>query len=78
MVGFALYKRYKSQFLKMLKIISDNFSVDLKAHNVPESNYIEIPAYIEEKKFLHEPKGRSMQSNTLSWGTLPFMYGDGF
>ncbi|RHN45216.1 hypothetical protein MtrunA17_Chr7g0227971 [Medicago truncatula] len=78
MAGFALYKRYKSQFLKMLKIISDNFLVDLKSRTVPELNYVELQTCIEEKKFLQVPKGRSMQSKPLSRGILPFMHGDAF
>ncbi|KAK7260359.1 hypothetical protein RIF29_26337 [Crotalaria pallida] len=68
MAGFALFKRYKSQFAKLLKIISENFLVDLKARNIPEitRTVAEIQAYIHDKKFLQEPEGRSLQSNLLS------------
>lgn len=68
MTGFALFKRYKSQFLKMLNVISENFLVDLKSRNVPElaKTIADIQAYIEEKKFLQEPEGRSLQSDLLS------------
>lgn len=68
MAGFALFKRYKSQFLKMLNVISDKFLVDLKSHNAPESTKIvaNIQAYIEDRKFRQVPEGRNMQSDTLS------------
>lgn len=68
MAGFALYKRYKSQFLKMLNVVSKNFLVDLKSRNIPEltRTITEIQTYIEDKKFLQEPEGRSLQSNLLS------------
>ncbi|XP_019417024.1 PREDICTED: protein GLE1 isoform X2 [Lupinus angustifolius] len=68
MAGFALFRKYKSQFVKLLKVISENFLVDLKARNVPEltRTVVEIQTYIEDKKFLKEPEGRSLQSNLLS------------
>ncbi|WJX33576.1 hypothetical protein P8452_21769 [Trifolium repens] len=68
MAGFALFKRYKSQFVKMLNVISDKFLVDLKSHNAPESTKIvaNIQAYIEDRKFRQVPEGRNMQSDTLS------------
>jgi nucleoporin GLE1 len=68
MAGFALFKRYKSQFVKMLNVISDKFLVDLKSHNAPESTKIvaNIQAYIEDRKFLQVPEGRNLQSDTLS------------
>lgn len=68
MAGFALYKRYKSQFLKMLNVVSENFLVDLKSRNIPEmtKTVTEIQTYIEDRKFLQEPEGRSLQSNLLS------------
>ncbi|XP_061367410.1 mRNA export factor GLE1-like [Gastrolobium bilobum] len=68
MAGFALYRRYKSQFLKMLKVIYENFLVQLKSRQVPEltRTVVEIQSYIEDKKFLQEPEGKSLQSNLLS------------
>ncbi|XP_045816319.1 mRNA export factor GLE1-like [Trifolium pratense] len=68
MAGFALFQRYKSQFLKMLNAISDNFLVGLKSQNVPESTRIvaNIKAYIEDKKFCQVPEGRKLQSDTMS------------
>ncbi|QCE13142.1 GLE1-like [Vigna unguiculata] len=68
MAGFALFKRYKSQFLKMLNVVSENFLVDLKSRNISEltKTITEIQTYIEDKKFLQEPEGKSLQSNLLS------------
>ncbi|CAJ1853956.1 unnamed protein product [Sphenostylis stenocarpa] len=68
MAGFALFKRYKSQFLKMLNVVYEHFLVDLKSRNIPEltKTITEIQTYIEDKKFLQEPEGRSLQSNLLS------------
>ncbi|KAJ7945470.1 GLE1-like protein [Quillaja saponaria] len=68
MAGFALFRRYKSQFRKILNIISQNFLVALKARE--ESGFqdviVELQSYIEDKKFLQEPEGRSLQSSLLS------------
>ncbi|KAI5406145.1 hypothetical protein KIW84_052768 [Lathyrus oleraceus] len=71
--GYALFRRYKSQFLKMLNIVSNNFLVDLKSRNVPESTKIvaNIQAYIEDKMFLQVPEGKNLQSNTLSSAKEP-------
>nr|AFK45310.1 unknown [Lotus japonicus] len=68
MAGFALFIRYKSQFLKMLNVISENFLVDIKSLNAPElrKTVAEIQTYIEDKMFLQEPEGRSLQTNLLS------------
>ncbi|KAH1196420.1 Protein GLE1 [Glycine max] len=65
MAGFALYKRYKSQFLKMLNVVSENFLVDLKSRNIPEltRTVTEIQTYIEDKKFLQEPERWRQQPN---------------
>lgn len=68
MAGFALYKRYKSQFFKMLKIISDNFLVDLKSHTAPELNYVELQTCIEEKKFLSSAKRKEHAVKTVIKG----------
>jgi len=39
---------------KMLNIISNNFLVNLKSHNIPKSKMIvvNIQVYIEDKKFI--------------------------
>ena len=66
--GFALFRRYKSQFRKILNVISDNFLVALKARKESDLTRIivDIESYIEDRRFLQEPEGRSMQSNLLS------------
>ncbi|KAI4345292.1 hypothetical protein L6164_012428 [Bauhinia variegata] len=68
MAGFALFRRYKSQFQKVLNIISDNFLVALKRRKEPALTRIiaEMQSYLEDKKFLQEPEGRSLQANLLS------------
>ena len=68
MAGFALFRRYKSQFAKMLNVISQNFLVDLKARQIPEMTrtVVEIQTYIEDKKFLQVPEGRRLEANLLS------------
>ena len=68
MAGFALFRRYKSQFVKLLNIISQNFLVDLKARQIPEltRTLLEIETYIKDKKFLEEPEGRRLEANLLS------------
>lgn len=73
MAGFALFKNYKSQFMKMLNIISDNFLTALKARKDPTLNPIiaEIQFYIEDKKFLQEPEGRSLEISLLSSVMVP-------
>lgn len=65
MAGFALYNRYKSQFLKMLNVVSENFLVDLKSRNISEltRTVTEIQTYIEDKKFLQEPERWRQQPN---------------
>lgn len=57
----------------MLNVISNNFLVELKSHNVPElmKTVTDIQAYIEDKKFLQVPEGRNLQSNTLSRALEP-------
>ncbi|XP_061346988.1 mRNA export factor GLE1-like [Gastrolobium bilobum] len=69
-----LFRRYKSQFLKMLKVISENFLVQLKSRQAPEltKTVTEIETYIEDKKFLQEPEGKSLLSNLLSNASLHY------
>ncbi|MED6198527.1 hypothetical protein PIB30_067182 [Stylosanthes scabra] len=68
MAGFALHRRYKSQFVKLLNVVSQNFLVDLKARQIPEltRTLLEIETYIKDKKFLEEPEGRRLEANLLS------------
>ncbi|OMO60307.1 GLE1-like protein [Corchorus capsularis] len=73
MAGFALFTKYKAQFMKLLNIVSDNFLNALRAQEDPELRPIkaEIQAYLEDKKFLKEPEGRTLQGSLLSSVFVP-------
>ncbi|KAB5545226.1 hypothetical protein DKX38_013338 [Salix brachista] len=66
--GFALFRKYKSQFTKMLLIILNDFLKALREREDSELNPIilEIQSYIEDNKFRQEPEGRSLQGQLLS------------
>ncbi|GLT36662.1 hypothetical protein SLA2020_110250 [Shorea laevis] len=68
MAGYALFGKYKSQFRKILNIISDNFLNALRAREDSELKpiIVEIQTYIEDKRFLQEPVGRSLKTSLLS------------
>lgn len=72
MAGFALYRKYGCQFKKILKFISSNFVVALKAQRerVTERQLnvaiVEIESYIKENKFLQEPEGWRLEGSLLS------------
>lgn len=59
--------------MKMLNIISDNFLTALKARRDPTLNSViaELQFYIEDKKFLQEPEGRSLEGSLLSSVMVP-------
>ncbi|KAH7515639.1 hypothetical protein FEM48_Zijuj10G0047900 [Ziziphus jujuba var. spinosa] len=71
--GFGLFRKYKSQFMKMLNIISDHFLNVLKAREDSTMNKViaEIQFYIEDKQFLKEPEGRSLEASLLSSIMVP-------
>ncbi|XP_040999753.1 protein GLE1-like isoform X2 [Juglans microcarpa x Juglans regia] len=71
--GFALFRKYKSQFMKVLSIISNNFLEALKAREESglRATIAEIQAYIEDKEFLKEPEGRALQGSLLSSVMVP-------
>lgn len=73
LAGFALFKKYKSQFRKILDNIYDNFLNALKAREDSKLNLViaEIQYYIEDKKFLDEPEGRTLQAPPLSSTLVP-------
>ncbi|KAK7814418.1 mRNA export factor GLE1 [Quercus suber] len=73
MAGFALFRKYKSQFMKVLSNISNNFLQELKACEDPGLNatILEIQSYLEDKRFLKEPVGRALQSSLLSTVSIP-------
>lgn len=71
--GFVLFRKYKSQFTKMLHIILNDFLNALREREDSELNPIilEIQSYIEDNKFLQEPEGRSLQGQLLSSVMVP-------
>ncbi|KAF5451624.1 hypothetical protein F2P56_026715, partial [Juglans regia] len=73
MAGFALFRKYKSQFMKVLSIISNNFLEALKAREESglRATIAEIQAYMEDKEFLKEPEGRALQGSLLSSVMVP-------
>ncbi|XP_039123316.1 protein GLE1-like [Dioscorea cayenensis subsp. rotundata] len=66
MAGFALFKRYRSQFRKILNFISDNFLPVLKKRDDASKVYVEIEEYLQSKAYLTQPEGWSLQSGLLS------------
>ncbi|XP_048136461.1 mRNA export factor GLE1 isoform X2 [Rhodamnia argentea] len=73
MAGFALFRRYRRQFKKMLNVISEDYLGALKARRHSELTPIiaEIQSYIEDDKFLKEPEGRALQDSLLSSVMVP-------
>jgi hypothetical protein len=73
MAGFALFRKYKSQFLKMLSIISNNFLEALKAREEPglSATIFKIQSYLEDRRFLKEPEGWGLQGSLLSNVMVP-------
>ncbi|GAV90462.1 LOW QUALITY PROTEIN: GLE1 domain-containing protein, partial [Cephalotus follicularis] len=73
MAGFALFRKYKSQFKKMLNFISENFLQALRERENSVLNPVitEIRSYIEDGKYLEEPAGRSLQDVLLSSVMVP-------
>ncbi|KAJ8758853.1 hypothetical protein K2173_002632 [Erythroxylum novogranatense] len=71
--GYTLFRRYKSQFRKMLNIISREYLKALREREDPELNpiIIEIQSYIEDDKFLQKPEGSTMQEQLLSSTAVP-------
>lgn len=57
--GFVLFRKYKSQFTKMLHIILNDFLNALREREDSELNPIilEIQSYIEDNKFLSLKEG---------------------
>ncbi|XP_073099684.1 mRNA export factor GLE1 [Elaeis guineensis] len=67
MAGFALFRRYKSQFQKILDVISRSFLPALKKR---DQNKIVIEGrleqYLNEKMYLKEPEGWRLESSLRS------------
>uniref|UniRef100_A0A7N0UIT3 mRNA export factor GLE1 n=1 Tax=Kalanchoe fedtschenkoi TaxID=63787 RepID=A0A7N0UIT3_KALFE len=66
--GFALCKKYKAQFIKLLDVISQHFLKSLEKQAEPGTScYIaNITAYIEGKAFMKEPKGWRLEGKFIS------------
>ncbi|KAF8390531.1 hypothetical protein HHK36_025058 [Tetracentron sinense] len=73
MAGFALFRKYKSQFRKILNIISRNFLDALKARGDPKLNPVitRLKSYIETNQFLQEPEGWRLRTSLLSDVCVP-------
>ncbi|KAG4153391.1 hypothetical protein ERO13_D04G180400v2 [Gossypium hirsutum] len=73
MAGFALFRKYRSQFMKMLNFISENFLNALRSQDDPDLRPItsKIQCYLEDKLFLQEPEGRTLHSSLLSNNMAP-------
>uniref|UniRef100_A0A7N2L8A1 mRNA export factor GLE1 n=1 Tax=Quercus lobata TaxID=97700 RepID=A0A7N2L8A1_QUELO len=72
MAGFALFKKYKTQFIKVLSYIWNNFLQELKACEDPAREDLKLSAtirdiqnYMEDKLFLKEPEGRALMGGVL-------------
>ncbi|CAL1403717.1 unnamed protein product [Linum trigynum] len=65
--GFVLFRKYKSQFAKLLHIVSSHFLEALKARNDPDLKPVimEIESYIQDEKCVQEPEGRRMVGKPL-------------
>ncbi|VAH13118.1 unnamed protein product [Triticum turgidum subsp. durum] len=68
MAGFALYKKYGSQFMKILDVISRRFIPALKEQGVKvQAEAISsLQNYLDDKVYLEEPEGRYLAQHLLS------------
>ncbi|CAA7395884.1 unnamed protein product [Spirodela intermedia] len=69
MAGFALLKRYRIQFVKLLNTISARFLPVLKKSQAdPEVHRItsKLETYLEKKLYLREPDGRRLEASLSS------------
>ncbi|XP_076884765.1 mRNA export factor GLE1-like [Bidens hawaiensis] len=66
--GFALYRRYKNQFKKLLNIISRDFLKALKEKEDPKVTkaVMSLESYIQSNNFQKEPEGCRLRDNLLS------------
>ncbi|XP_010528080.1 PREDICTED: protein GLE1 isoform X2 [Tarenaya hassleriana] len=74
MAGFALHRRYKTQFLKILNVAHEHFLAKLRTKQDSSELgpiVMEITSYLDDKKYLQEPEGRSLLSNLLSRDRAP-------
>ncbi|KAG5604812.1 hypothetical protein H5410_026304 [Solanum commersonii] len=73
MAGFALHKRYKTQFRKLLDIIARDFLTALKDRGDAKlvKVIVSIRSYIESNQFLNEPDGWRLRSSLESHNFAP-------
>lgn len=73
MAGFALHRKYKSQFRKMLRAISEQFIQALKDRGDPKISSVitRLQDYIESNVFLKEPEGWRLKDSLLSSDLVP-------
>ncbi|XP_068647667.1 mRNA export factor GLE1 isoform X2 [Aristolochia californica] len=66
--GFALFRKYKAQFRKILSIISREFLVELKSLSDPQLNQVimAIETYLANNQFLQQPEGWQPEAGLLS------------
>ncbi|KAL9268140.1 mRNA export factor GLE1-like protein [Drosera capensis] len=72
--GFALHRKYKSHFRKLLDVINQHFLGQLKKVKDDPKVSIkmrELQEYIESRKFLVEPEGSRLQTSLLSNALTP-------
>ena len=62
-----MYRKYKSQFRKLLNIISNNFLSALRGKGNANLNHIilDIETYLEDRRFLEEPEGKTLVGGSL-------------
>lgn len=67
MAGFGLFRKYKSQFKKILRVIDEDFLVTLKKRSDPDlgNDILTIQSYIADQRFCQEPEGRRMVHGSL-------------
>ncbi|XP_006340115.1 protein GLE1 [Solanum tuberosum] len=73
MAGFALHKRYKTQFRKLLDIIARDFLTALKDRGDAKliKVIVSLRSYIESNQFLNEPEGWRLRSSLESHNFAP-------
>ncbi|KAI4385162.1 hypothetical protein MLD38_003220 [Melastoma candidum] len=71
--GFALHRKYKSQFRKMLKVIAEDYLTALKGREdlVLHQVIAEIQSYIKDQKFLRRPEGSVLEASSMSSQLAP-------
>ncbi|XP_020599446.1 protein GLE1 isoform X2 [Phalaenopsis equestris] len=67
MAGFSLLRKYKSQFMKVLNVISRRFLPSLKQRGEAVHDIVmKLEQYLDDKIYLREPEGRQLQASSLS------------